>query len=81
MFPKGCGQFATTRCRCQILSTIYYHYSYRFRLVAISCSAGFLFSIDGHTMTVIEVEGNNVQPLEVDSLVLLAGTYNEVDSP
>ncbi|KAN0136672.1 laccase [Lactarius tabidus] len=46
---------------------------YRFRLVAISCSAGFLFSIDGHTMTVIEVEGNNVQPLEVDSLVLLAG--------
>ncbi|KAI0285663.1 laccase 1 [Russula brevipes] len=46
---------------------------YRFRLVSISCDPSFIFSIDSHTMTVIEVEGTNVQPLLVDSLELLAG--------
>jgi iron transport multicopper oxidase len=47
--------------------------SYRFRLVSISCDPSFLFSIDGHQMTVIEVEGTNVQPLLVDGVTLLAG--------
>ncbi|KAI9509110.1 laccase [Russula earlei] len=46
---------------------------YRFRLVSISCDPSFTFSIDGHQMTVIEVEGNNVQPLLIDSLVIFAG--------
>ncbi|KAI9433619.1 laccase [Lactarius psammicola] len=46
---------------------------YRFRLVSISCDPNFNFSIDGHQMTVIEVEGNNVQPLLVDSLDIFAG--------
>jgi FtsP/CotA-like multicopper oxidase with cupredoxin domain len=47
--------------------------SYRFRLVSISCDAGFQFTIDGHEMTVIEVEGTNVQPLLVDGIFLFAG--------
>ncbi len=47
--------------------------SYRFRLVSISCDPGFLFSIDGHAMTVIEVEGSSVQPLPIDSVELFAG--------
>ena len=51
-----------------------YDISYRFRLVSISCDPSFAFSIDNHTMTVIEVEGTNVQPLEVDSLQIFAGT-------
>lgn len=46
---------------------------YRFRLVAISCDPDFLFSIDGHTLTIIEVDGVNVQPLVVDSLDIFAG--------
>ncbi|KAI0297810.1 multicopper oxidase-domain-containing protein [Multifurca ochricompacta] len=45
---------------------------YRFRLISISCDPNFTFSIDGHQMTVIEVEGNNVQPLRVDSLEIFA---------
>jgi iron transport multicopper oxidase len=45
---------------------------YRFRLVSISCDPGFFFSIDGHQMTVIEVDGNNVQPLLIDSLEIFA---------
>ncbi|KAI0000120.1 laccase [Russula compacta] len=46
---------------------------YRFRLVSISCDPSFFFSIDSHIMTVIEVEGTNVQPLVIDSLEIFAG--------
>ncbi|KAI9508590.1 laccase [Russula earlei] len=46
---------------------------YRFRLVSISCDPSFTFSIDGHQMTVIEVEGTNVKPLLIDSLEIFAG--------
>ncbi|KAH9953170.1 laccase [Russula dissimulans] len=46
---------------------------YRFRVVSISCDPSFTFSIDSHQMTVIEVDGNNVQPLVIDSLVIFAG--------
>nr|QMP96876.1 laccase B precursor [Cerrena sp.] len=46
---------------------------YRFRLVSISCDPNFTFSIDGHNMTVIEVDGVNTQPLTVDSIQIFAG--------
>ncbi|KAF8194694.1 Cupredoxin [Pholiota molesta] len=46
---------------------------YRFRLVSISCDPNFVFSIDGHTMTIIEVDGVNVQPLTVDSIQIFVG--------
>ncbi|KAI0294023.1 laccase C [Multifurca ochricompacta] len=46
---------------------------YRFRLVSISCDPNFTFSIDGHDMTIIEVDGNNVEPLVVDSIQIFAG--------
>ncbi|KAH0584736.1 Acyl-coenzyme A oxidase 2 [Termitomyces sp. 'cryptogamus'] len=46
---------------------------YRFRLIAISCEANYVFSIDKHTMTVIEADGVNVQPLTVDSIQIFAG--------
>ncbi|THH13854.1 hypothetical protein EW146_g6418 [Bondarzewia mesenterica] len=45
---------------------------YRFRLVSISCDPNFVFSIDQHKMTIIEVDGNNVKPLVVDSLQIFA---------
>ncbi|KAF5341080.1 hypothetical protein D9611_005994 [Ephemerocybe angulata] len=46
---------------------------YRFRLVSMSCDPNFTFKIDGHTMTIIEVDGTNVQPLTVDSIQIFAG--------
>ncbi|KAJ7458608.1 laccase [Mycena latifolia] len=46
---------------------------YRFRLVSISCDPNFIFSIDGHDMTIIEVDGVNHQPLTVDSIQIYAG--------
>jgi iron transport multicopper oxidase len=47
--------------------------SYRLRIVSISCDPAFDFSIDSHQLTIIEVEGNNVKPLVVDSLEIFAG--------
>ncbi|CAA7265189.1 unnamed protein product [Cyclocybe aegerita] len=46
---------------------------YRFRLVSISCDPNFTFSIDGHTMTIIEVDAVNVTPLVVDEIQIFAG--------
>ncbi len=65
--------------RCCILFSVWvyldlsHRISYRFRLVSISCDPSFIFSIDNHTMTVIEVEGTNTQPLLIDSLEIFAG--------
>jgi Multicopper oxidase len=41
--------------------------------VSISCDPNFTFSIDDHVMTVIEVDGANVIPLQVDSIQIFAG--------
>ncbi|KAI5120428.1 hypothetical protein M0805_009890 [Coniferiporia weirii] len=41
---------------------------YRFRIISTSCYPSYTFSIDGHNMTIIEVDGNEVEPLTVDSL-------------
>ncbi|KAI0063766.1 laccase [Artomyces pyxidatus] len=46
---------------------------YRLRLVSISCDPSFTFSIDGHQLTIIEVDGQNVQPLVVDNLKIFVG--------
>ncbi|KAJ7181074.1 laccase [Mycena filopes] len=46
---------------------------YRFRIIAISCDPDYIFSIDGHNMTIIEVDGVNHKPLTVDSLQIYAG--------
>lgn len=46
---------------------------YRFRLVTMSCESNFVFSIDGHNLTVIEADGILTEPLLVDSLQVLPG--------
>ncbi|KAG1888709.1 laccase [Suillus subluteus] len=46
---------------------------YRMRLVSMSCDPNYLFSIDGHNMTVIEADGQATEPLEVDQLQIFAG--------
>ncbi|KAG2138558.1 laccase [Suillus clintonianus] len=45
---------------------------YRMRLVAMSCDPNFLFSIDGHNLTVIEADGELTEPLVRYSVVLVA---------
>ncbi|KAI0782841.1 laccase 1 [Abortiporus biennis] len=45
---------------------------YRMRLVSLSCEPNHIFSIDNHTMTIIEADGVNTQPLVVDSIQIFA---------
>ncbi|KAJ3929520.1 MAG: laccase lcc6 [Lentinula lateritia] len=45
---------------------------YRFRLVSISCDPNFVFSIDGHTFAVIEVDGVSHDPVVADSIQIFA---------
>jgi len=49
---------------------------YRFRLVAMSCKPNYIFSVDGHNLTIIEVDGVNIQPLVVDSIQIFAGNFD-----
>ncbi|EAU89560.1 laccase 3 [Coprinopsis cinerea okayama7 len=46
---------------------------YRFRLVSLSCDPFYTFSIDGHSMTIIEADGISTEPLIVDSIQIFAG--------
>ncbi|KAL4072061.1 laccase [Scleroderma citrinum] len=46
---------------------------YRFRIIGASCDPWFNFTIDGHKMTVIEVDGTEIKPVDVDSLAVFAG--------
>ncbi|OBZ65445.1 Laccase-2 [Grifola frondosa] len=45
---------------------------YRFRLVSVSCDPNYTFSVDGHNLTVIEVDAINAQALVVDSIQIFA---------
>lgn len=38
----------------------------------MSCDPNFVFSIDGHNMTIIEAEGENTEPLLIDSVQIFA---------
>ncbi|KAI0800683.1 laccase E [Fomes fomentarius] len=45
---------------------------YRFRLVSLSCDPNHVFSIDGHTLNIIEVDSINTEPHTVDNLQIFA---------
>ncbi|KAF7783306.1 CAZyme family AA1 [Agaricus bisporus var. burnettii] len=46
---------------------------YRLRIVSLSCSPDFTFSIDQHNLTIIEVEGTETIPETVNTIRILAG--------
>ncbi|KAG2143749.1 laccase [Suillus bovinus] len=46
---------------------------YRFRILGLSCDPSYNFTIDGHTMTIIEADGIETVPETVDYLPVLAG--------
>jgi len=43
---------------------------YRMRLIALACAPFYTFSIDGHTMTVIEADSVNVHPYVVNNITI-----------
>ena len=56
-------------------------HSYRIRLLSMACNPNYIFSIDGHNMTIIEVDGVNHEPLPVDSLqIFTAQRYSFIVS-
>jgi hypothetical protein len=48
--------------------------TYSFRLISISCRPFFTFSIDGHNLTVIELDGVEHDPVTVQNVDVYAGT-------
>ncbi|KAG1746509.1 laccase [Suillus lakei] len=51
---------------------------YRLRIISLSCKPNFVFSIDGHNLTIIEADGHLTEPLVVDSLQIYAGQRHSV---
>lgn len=46
---------------------------YRLRIISISCDPNFMFSIDEHDLTVVEVEWTEVIPYTVNTIQIFAG--------
>ncbi|KAF8994967.1 laccase 2 [Cyathus striatus] len=70
---NGKGRYAGGPTSELAIIRVQQHVRYRFRLVSLSCNPNYVFSIDGHTMQIIEVDGNNVEPVNVDSIQIYAG--------
>ena len=69
---NGLGRYAGGPTSQLSVITVNKGSRYRFRLVSISCDPNYTFSIDNHTMTVIEADTVNSQPLEVDSIQIFS---------
>ncbi|KAJ7051214.1 laccase [Mycena amicta] len=70
---NGLGRFAGGPTSQLSVITVTSGKRYRMRLVSMSCDPNFTFTIDSHTMTIIEVDSVNVEPLTVDSIQIFAG--------
>ncbi|KAJ7256372.1 laccase 1 [Mycena rebaudengoi] len=70
---NGQGRFANGPPTPFSIINVAQRLRYRFRLIAMSCGPNWTFSIDRHTMTIIEVDGVAHLPLLVDSLQISAG--------
>ena len=49
---------------------------YRLRVLSLSCRPFFTFSIDGHNLTVIELDGIEHDPVEVQNFDIYAGMWS-----
>ncbi|KAK0436709.1 laccase [Armillaria borealis] len=45
----------------------------RLRIISMSCDPNYIFSIDGHDLTIIEADGENTVPHTVNAMRILAG--------
>ncbi|KAJ6453702.1 laccase [Mycena sanguinolenta] len=70
---NGLGRYAGGPTSELAVITVDFGKRYRFRLVSVSCDPNFIFTIDGHGFTIIEVDSVNVEPLTVDSIQIYAG--------
>ncbi|KAJ3555956.1 hypothetical protein NM688_g2292 [Phlebia brevispora] len=74
---NGLGRYAGGPASPLSVFTVEHGKRYRFRLVSMACDPSFNFTIDGHNMTIIEVDGTNHQPLIVDEIqIFVAQRYS-----
>ncbi|KAK7045836.1 laccase, multicopper oxidase, benzenediol:oxygen oxidorectuctase [Paramarasmius palmivorus] len=67
---NGLGRWSEGNATDLAVITVTQGKRYRMRLVNVACDPAYTFSIDNHTMTIIETETVNNVPLEVDSLMI-----------
>ncbi|KAI0923401.1 hypothetical protein AcV5_008963 [Taiwanofungus camphoratus] len=65
---NGLGRDSSNSTSPLSVITVAHGLRYRFRLISMSCDPNFVFTIDGHNMTIIEADGQETEPLLVDSL-------------
>ncbi|KAJ6562198.1 laccase T2 copper depleted [Mycena capillaripes] len=70
---NGLGRFAGGPTSQLAVISVTSGKRYRMRLISMSCDPNFTFTIDGHTMTIIEADSVNTEPLTVDSIQIFAG--------
>nr|Q99055.1 RecName: Full=Laccase-4; AltName: Full=Benzenediol:oxygen oxidoreductase 4; AltName: Full=Diphenol oxidase 4; AltName: Full=Urishiol oxidase 4; Flags: Precursor [Trametes villosa]AAB47734.1 laccase [Trametes villosa] len=70
---NGLGRFAGGDSTDLAVITVEQGKRYRMRLLSLSCDPNYVFSIDGHNMTIIEADAVNHEPLTVDSIQIYAG--------
>lgn len=70
---NGLGRSSTNLTTALAVVNVKQGKRYRFRLISISCEPAYNFTIDGHTLTVIEADGVETSPLEVDLIPILPG--------
>ncbi|OBZ74795.1 Laccase-2 [Grifola frondosa] len=69
---NGLGRYAGGPASDLAVISVQFGKRYRFRLVSVSCDPNYAFSIDNHTMTIIEADSVETKPLPVDSLLIFA---------
>jgi iron transport multicopper oxidase len=70
---NGIGRYAGGPPIPLAVINVVYGKRFRFRLISISCDPNFVFSIDGHNLTVIEADSVSTDPVVVDSIQIYAG--------
>ncbi|KIY47812.1 laccase [Fistulina hepatica ATCC 64428] len=70
---NGLGRYAGGSETDLAVVTVEYGKRYRMRLLNMGCDPNFEFGIDQHNMTIIEVDGINVEKLTVTSIDIYAG--------
>lgn len=71
---NGLGRWAGSNSSKLAVMNVQHGKRYRFRLISMACDSNFMFSIDGHEVTIIEADGENTVPLgNIDSLQIFAG--------
>ncbi|KIL62869.1 multicopper oxidase [Amanita muscaria Koide BX008] len=70
---NGLGRYANGPSSPLAVINVQPNKRYRMRLVSISCDPNYIFSIDNHTMTVIEADGVSTNPVTVNAIQIFVG--------